>query len=100
MTESGKAIDSVTTGLARRMNAYTMSRRVSVSMLWGVGIAVAIASVSKFVRIPLPLISAVAIVLGISFIAGMIRGKLVQVSPQKAAIRLEKASTKMISPVL
>jgi len=86
MTESGKAIDSVTTGLARRMNAHTMSRRVSVSMLWGVGIAVAIVCVSKFVSIPLPLISAVAIVLGISFIAGMIRGKLAQLSPQKAAI--------------
>ncbi len=86
MTEGGNDIAVATTGLARRMNLYTISRLTSVSMLWGVGIAMAIISASKFVSIPISLIPAVVVVLGVSFVTGVIRGKLAQVSDLQAAM--------------
>jgi len=86
MTESGKEIVAATSGLARRVNICTISRVTSVSVLWGIGIAVILVSISRFVAIPVPLILAVILILGVGFVTGIIRGILARVSALEAAM--------------
>lgn len=86
MTESRKDIAAATSGLARRMNIYAISRLTSASMLWGIGIAIVLISISRFVAIPIPLILVVASILVVSFVAGIIRGALARVSALEAAM--------------
>lgn len=86
MSESGSYVIAATAGLARRANTHAILRMVSVSMLWGLGIAAALISISKFVAIPVLLISIVASILGISLLAGIVKGILARVSALEAAI--------------
>ena len=84
--EEEKEIAAVITGLERRMNMYIIWRFTSASMLWGMGIAIVLISISQFVVIPIPMIFAVAAILVISLLAGIVKGALARVSALEAAI--------------
>ena len=68
------------------MNIHIISRSLSIFMLWGTGIAVALIVISKFMVIPISLVFAVAFVLCMSLLTGVIRGMLARVSTLEAAI--------------
>ena len=84
--ETGKDIVSATANLARRLNAHAFWRMISVSMLWGVGIAIAIVFIGRLLSISIPKVLAVAIILGGSIIIGIIKGMLARVSTLEAAM--------------
>lgn len=86
MVEIKTYIADATARLARRINIHNMLKLVSVFMLWGAGASVALAFVSKFVVIPIPLALTVSFALGICLIVGVIRGMLARVSPLEAAM--------------
>jgi hypothetical protein len=86
MAEIETSIADMTTKLARRINLCNMVRFVSAPMLWGVGASMALALVSKFVVLPIPLALTVFPVLGVCLIVGVIRGMLARVSPLEAAM--------------
>jgi hypothetical protein len=65
---------------------HTIWRLVSVSMLWGIGIAVMLVSISKFVAISIPVTPGVASIIVVSLLAGVVRGILARVSPLEAAM--------------
>lgn len=81
-----KVIADATNILARRMNIYATLRFISVAMLWGAGIGMALICVSKFVFIPIPLIPALGLIVGVCLLIGLIGGMLARISPQEAAV--------------
>ena len=86
MTQSGEDIVTATSSLARRMNIHTVSRLISASMFWGIGIAVIFIVISRFVVIPVSPVLGVATILGMSLLVGLISGMLARVSVLEAAI--------------
>jgi len=84
MAESEKDITNITAGLARRMNIHTVSRLISVSMLWGAGVAMMLVVIGKFTAVPL--VFGVTVILCASLIVGIIRGILARVSALEGAM--------------
>jgi hypothetical protein len=73
------------TKLAHRINTYTICKYISVSVFIGVGIAIALIFISKFVPIPF-LIPVTTTIVGLSFIIGIIIGIKKRISLLDSAI--------------
>jgi len=83
---TGQGIISATANLARRLNAHAFWRMVSVSMLWGVGIALVVVFIGRLLNISIPNGIVVAVISGGSIIIGVIKGMLARVSALEAAM--------------
>jgi uncharacterized membrane protein (DUF106 family) len=71
--------------LERRINIYKFLRLVSIAMLCGIGFAIILLSVSRFVLLPISATYFVIIILLASFTIGAIKARLSQVSTTDAA---------------
>jgi len=86
MTQNEKDIVIAATSLARRINIHAVSRSVSVSMFWGMGVATIFIVMSKFLVIPISLLFGVATILGVSLLTGVLKGILARLSVLEAAM--------------